>query len=267
MSRKIVFFDIDGTILNENKEILDSTREAIRQLQQQGIYTAIATGRTPVHFEEIRQELNIQSYVALNGQYAVFEGEVIYDNPIDKEQLELLRSAMKGSDHAFVYVNHEHIRSSIQDHDYIYQAFKCLKYDYPETDNLFHRHSPVYQGVLLCDETARTAYIDKFPQFTFLSWHTYAADVLPFGASKAVGIQKMIEFGDFDLGHSYAFGDGNNDVEMLSYVGTGVAMGNAVPETKESADLITTSCEDDGIWNGLVELGLLQSDAVSSGSR
>jgi hydroxymethylpyrimidine pyrophosphatase-like HAD family hydrolase len=61
----------------------------------------------------------------------------------------------------------------------------------------------------------------------------------------------------FELQDVYAFGDGLNDIEMLKAVGTGVAMGNGVPEAKEVADYITTDVSEDGIWNGLKKLNLI----------
>lgn len=87
MEKKIVFFDLDGTVLNEDKQILESTKTAIRLLQDKGVYTAIATGRVPLMFDWILEELNIDSYVSTNGQYVVFEGKEIYSNPLDPEML------------------------------------------------------------------------------------------------------------------------------------------------------------------------------------
>ncbi|WP_018757992.1 Cof-type HAD-IIB family hydrolase [Paenibacillus terrigena] len=257
MGRPIVFFDIDGTLLNENKEILASTRIAIHELQQQGIYTAIATGRTPILFEEIRQSLGIDSYVALNGQYVVFEGQVIYDNPIPQEELINLQIEMQRNNHPYAHVSHDDFKSSVANHPYIRDSFGDTKIVYPEVDPTFHLRAPIYQAIVFCEEDERSHYIDRFPHFTFLPWHTYALDILPKGCSKAIGITKMLEYGDFELADSYAFGDNNNDLEMLSLVGTGVAMGNALPETKAVADMITTSCNEDGIYHGLVKLGLI----------
>lgn len=258
MGRKIVFFDIDGTLVNHNKEILESTKKAIRELQKQGIYTAIATGRTPILFEEIRNELNIESYVALNGQYAVFEGQVIYNNPIPPSDLAQICAAMKQNGDAFVFISHEDFKCSELNNAFIQESFSRTKIPYPQVDDRFFEHSPVYQAIVFCEDEQRQQYIEQYPHFTFLPWHSYAADFLPAGSSKAIGIAKMLEYGNFEHGDSYAFGDNNNDLEMLTLVGTGVAMGNAIPETKAAADHITTSCEDDGIYNGLVDLGLIQ---------
>src|SRR5690625_363921 len=90
MDKKIIFFDIDGTLVNEEKQIPTSTKESINQLQQAGAHVAIATGRPPFMFKDIRDELGINTYVSFNGQYVVLDGQVIYENPIQMEKIKQL---------------------------------------------------------------------------------------------------------------------------------------------------------------------------------
>ncbi|MER2090901.1 MAG: HAD-IIB family hydrolase, partial [Sporosarcina sp.] len=82
-------------------------------------------------------------------------------------------------------------------------------------------------------------------------------DVLPLGGSKAKGIEKFIEKKGFRKEHVYAFGDNLNDIEMLQYVGHGVAMGNAPEIVKNAARYITKDVSEDGIAHGLEMVGLL----------
>jgi Cof subfamily protein (haloacid dehalogenase superfamily) len=258
MEKKIVFFDLDGTILNEEKIILESTKRAVHLLQEKGIYTVISTGRVPQMFYWILEELNIDSYVCINGQYVVFEGKEIYSNPMDPEMLHDITSLAKSNGHAVAYCNHQHVMASEGDHGFISSSFNRLKMDYPSVDPEFYQHSPVYQGHLYCKTLDEQTYVKRYPEYNFVRWDNYAADFLPKGCSKAIGIQKVLETTGIKVENSYAFGDGLNDLEMLSTVGTGIAMGNAVPEAKAVADFVTTSCSKDGIFNGLVSLGLLQ---------
>lgn len=71
MKQPMVFFDIDGTLLNEDKVIPDSTKKAVRLLQEKGVHTVISTGRVPKMFYWIQKELNISSFISMNGQYVV----------------------------------------------------------------------------------------------------------------------------------------------------------------------------------------------------
>jgi hydroxymethylpyrimidine pyrophosphatase-like HAD family hydrolase len=77
------------------------------------------------------------------------------------------------------------------------------------------------------------------------------------GVHKASGIEAALAHLGIDRADSVAFGDGFNDLEMLAYVGVGVAMGGAPPEVVAAADRVTGAPEDDGIHNGFVQLGLI----------
>lgn len=90
MSKQIVFFDIDNTLLNSKKELPRSTREAIQQLKKNDIEVAFATGRPPFMFNELRKELNIENYISYSGQYVVMNDEVIYKNTIDEDEVSRL---------------------------------------------------------------------------------------------------------------------------------------------------------------------------------
>jgi hydroxymethylpyrimidine pyrophosphatase-like HAD family hydrolase len=81
--------------------------------------------------------------------------------------------------------------------------------------------------------------------------------VLPSGGSKAEGIKQLIQLLHIDLEDTIAFGDYLNDLEMLAYVGHGVAMGNAPEIVKQAARHITRDVGQDGIKYGLRLLGLL----------
>ena len=262
MKKPIVFFDIDGTLLNDEKKIPDSTKKAVRLLQERGIHTAIATGRVPNMFYWIQKELNIDSYVAMNGQYVVFEGKEIYSNPINPEMLESLTKLTANNDHALAYCSHLDYKVSKSNHPFIEAGFDSLMMPYPEVDEEYYKHLPIYQGHLYCSRKDAQMYFDQFPEFSFVKWDDNAYDILPRGASKAVGISKMLGILEINKENSFAFGDGLNDLEMLTMVGTGVAMGNAVPEAKAAANVITTSSSNDGILNGLIQVGLLDKDLV-----
>ncbi|MEK5037009.1 Cof-type HAD-IIB family hydrolase [Sporosarcina sp. FSL K6-3457] len=260
MEKKVVFFDLDGTLLNENKVVLESSKKAIRALQDKGIYTAISTGRSPLMFDWLLEELNISSYVSMNGQHVIFEGEEIYANPMDPDMIHDLSTIAQRNGDGLAYSNHQMIKVNAEMHPFIYPSYEGLRLDYPLVEMDFYKHSPVYQVQLYCERKDTQMYIQRYADYTFIDWGDYGSDVLPKGSSKAVGVQKMLEKLGVQKENSYAFGDGTNDFEMLAFVGTGIAMENAVPELKAQADFVTTSCSEDGILNGLVSVGLLESN-------
>ncbi|RSD28183.1 Cof-type HAD-IIB family hydrolase [Mesobacillus subterraneus] len=254
---KIVFFDIDGTLLDHDKNLPASAKEAIGLLKENGVFVAIATGRAPFMFESLRKELDIDSFVSFNGQYVVFEGEAIYKNPLNGEKIENLYLKAEEKGHPVVFMNHRTMKSSVKHHEYIEMSLGGLKFAHPEHDHTFYVDRDLYQTLLFCEEGAEGYYLEAFPEFKLIRWHPYSVDILPAGGSKAEGIKKMIERLGFKTEDVYAFGDGLNDLEMLETVGTGVAMGNAVPELKELANMVTKDVDDNGIWHGLKKLNLI----------
>jgi Cof subfamily protein (haloacid dehalogenase superfamily) len=255
--KKIVFFDIDGTLLDHEKNLPESTKKAINLLKKNDVFVAIATGRAPFMFESLRNELEIDSYVSFNGQFVVFENEVIYENPLNESELNNFFQAAKTNNHPLVFMNERTMKASVKHHPFIEKSLGSLNFPHPENDDTFYINRKMYQSLLFCENHNEKLYFSDYPHFDFIRWHPYSVDVLPKGGSKAEGIKKMIERLGFELKDVYAFGDGLNDLEMLKAVGTGVSMGNGVPEAKELADFITSDVSEDGIWNGLKELQLI----------
>ncbi len=256
--KKIVFFDIDGTLLDHDKNLPDSTKEAIQLLQQNGTYVAIATGRAPFMYESLREELNIDSYVSFNGQYVVFEGDVIYTNSLNQKQLNEILEDTEDKDHAVVHLNHETMKANRKDHAFISEAMGSLKFPHPLYDPSFYETRDIYQSLLFCEKHDEDYYQEKYGEyFTFIRWHQYSMDILPKGGSKAEGIRSMVEKLGFEMKDVYAFGDGLNDFEMIKTVGTGVVMGNAVEALKKHANFVTKNVDEDGIFHGLKHLKLI----------
>lgn len=255
--KKIVFFDIDGTLLDHDKNLPQSTKKALAQLKENGVFVAIATGRAPFMFEDLRKELDIDSYVSFNGQYVVFENEVIYENPLDDQEIKRLYMNSKNNRHPLIFMNEKTMKSSVDHHRFIDESMGSIKFTHPEKDESFFLSNRIHQTLLFCEKSDEHLYTSDFSKFHFVRWHPYSVDVLPSGGSKAEGIKKMIERIGFQIQDVYAFGDGLNDIEMLRAVGTGVAMGNAVDEAKAEANLVTRDVSEEGIWYGLKELNLI----------
>ncbi|MEK3734777.1 Cof-type HAD-IIB family hydrolase [Paenibacillus sp. FSL M8-0334] len=258
MTKRMIFFDIDGTLLDHDKQIPPSTRDSIRRLQEAGHDVAIATGRAPSGFEDVRRELNIDTYVSLNGQYVVYKGKPVYQNPISLDQLQKLTELAASHDHPLIYAGSEQMRMSVPQHVHIDSTWGELKMTIPAYDPEYYLNEPIYQVVLFCTEEEEEMYIRQFQdQIDFVRWGDVGTDALPSGGSKAEGIKRLITALGVQAEDVVAFGDYLNDVEMLGYVGHGVAMGNAPDIVKKAARYVTRAVDEDGIQHGLQMLGLL----------
>jgi Cof subfamily protein (haloacid dehalogenase superfamily) len=256
--KSIIFFDIDGTLLNHDKKMPHSTKEAIFKLKEAGHIVAIATGRAPFMFEDLREELDIHTFVSYNGQYVVLNGEVLDTNPLNIPALEKLTEVALQNNHPVVFMDHEDMKANVPEHDFVVEGIKSLKISrFPEHDPHYYKGRDLYQTLLFCKEGEEQQYKQAFHDFDIIRWHPVAVDILPKGGSKAKGIEKIVQKLGISEDYQYAFGDGLNDIEMLSTVKNSVAMGNAEDQVKEVAKYVTKSVEDDGIMHGLKLVGLL----------
>lgn len=255
--KKAVFFDIDGTLLDSDKRLPEKTKKAIKLLQESGVFVAIATGRGPFMFEELREELGISSFVCFNGQYVVLDGKKVYSQPFPEGELKKLIDFSKEKKHPSVFLDEYTMKANVEYHPYIEESLASLKCPHPDKDENYFMNSRIYQSLLFCEDGEEEDYVKLFDQFRFIRWHEFSVDVLPGGGSKAAGIKKVADLIGIPMENIYAFGDGLNDIEMLQAVGVGVAMGNAHPEVKKHAEYITKDVSEDGIWEGLKDLGLI----------
>ncbi|MGO4889306.1 Cof-type HAD-IIB family hydrolase [Anaerobacillus sp. MEB173] len=258
MDKHIIFFDLDGTLLNENKIVPRTAKNAIQSLQEQGHEVAIATGRAPFMFDDVCKELNIDTYVSYNGQYVVLKGEVIYTNPLNKDALDLLTNLAVSNNHPVVYMDHEDMKANVPEHEYITESIRTLKIkQFPTHDPAYCENRDLYQALLFCKDGEEKPYSEVFQQFDFIRWHPLSVDILPSGGSKAEGIDKIIEVLNIPKGNQVAFGDSLNDLEMLKAIEKSVAMGDGHELAKKAAKYETKSAGEDGILYGLKMLGLL----------
>jgi Cof subfamily protein (haloacid dehalogenase superfamily) len=258
MTVKTIFFDIDGTIYDEHMQVPQTTREAIAELKRLGHNVAIATGRAPYMFEDLRKELGIDSYVSLNGQYVVYKGEPIYRNPIDMDSLKSLTLFAEKQDHPIAYMDPSGMTVNVASHVDIETSIGSLKLALPRHDPEYFLNHDIFQAMIFCPvEQEELTYINEFPDLNFIRWHPVCMDVLPKNGSKANGIAQMLDILGVNKSDVYAFGDGLNDIEMLEFVGHGIAMGNARDAVKAAANYVTRNVDDNGIIEGLRMVGLL----------
>jgi len=258
LSYNIVFFDIDGTLLNLDHQIPADTKEAIAQLKRQGVHVAIATGRSPYHLKPVADELGIDTYVSFNGSYVVADGEVVFSRSLPREALGALEDLARQRAHPMVFLGAENCYANQENHAHVLASFAHLRLGAPECRPGYWRESEVYQAFLYCTQEEEEHYLTQFTDVSYVRWHPFVMDVLPKGGSKADGIEALLRYYGIPASQAVAFGDGLNDKEMLAFVGMGVAMGNAHQDLLPYADLMTRHVNEGGIRHGLQAIGLLE---------
>lgn len=274
--KKIVFFDVDGTLVTRNNHIPKSTKNAIKALKKNGIIPVIATGRAPVLVREIVEMLDIDTFIAMNGQYIVHEGNVLYQNPIDLNLVDqMVDFAVDRKDGIILSTADEIIANSaisLVNRGYLYMFLKGLIGIIPDRikvrmwnrmmskapEKEAYANKEIFMMNINANQEQQVAYEEAFGDvLSFTRANEMSMDIISKGTSKASGIEKLASELGVSIKNTYAFGDGLNDLEMLQRVGTGVAMANGFEELKIAADMVTDSVFSDGISKGLQKLGLI----------
>ena len=261
MDKKFIFFDIDGTLLDDNKEVLDSTRETLKSLSAAGHDLAIATGRNALMAAEVIKDLAFNHYIVCNGAEAFYNHETAYKNPLDQGALHRLIERADAESHPLVYETaHEIFRRSKEVNPRVANGMKYVGHEIPAYDDTerFHVDHELIQLLLFIDDEDSELYRQaEFPEFRFVRWYEEAVDVLPATGSKYETIKILAEQKGYDHEDIITVGDGNNDFEMIKKSGYGIAMANGEPHVREVADLVTNTNNDNGIYKAFKRLDLI----------
>ena len=258
MRKKYIFVDFDGTIMNhETNSIPESTKEAIKLLQNNGHEIILNTGRGPSLFCGIEKELNIDSYVALNGRYVVHKGNLIYNKAIDKDVVkELVNLAYSNKiDVAFSSLTEYVLNSKFTNMSNKFSDVFHL--EYPGIKHNYHLNNDIYQINIFYNKSDYKKFEVLFPTLHFNLSNAYGLDVNEKGGLKEIGIQVFEEKLGIDILDTIAIGDGHNDISMIEYVNIGISMGNGVKELKDAADLVTDDIGENGFFNVFKKLNLI----------
>jgi Cof subfamily protein (haloacid dehalogenase superfamily) len=257
MDCKMVFFDVDGTLTShEDGRIPEDTRAAIRALQRNGIKVGAATGRPLSMCRELSQ-LGIDTVITANGGYAKHKDEVIHKLPMKLDYLRDVFEFAQMQNHGLSFYTEDFCMNGVQDAE-ILRALKETLFlsEYPAVNPLIYTEE-VYLMCLYGTDDMASTYIEKFPHLSFRRWHPYVLSVLQEEVSKSVAILKVIRHLGIAASEVVAFGDGENDIDMLDMAGLGIAMGNAGDRLKQSADFVTRSSSEGGIEYALKKYGII----------
>lgn len=253
---KAVFLDVDGTLLSHRiKDVPGSARQALAQLSETGVERVVASGR---HLMEIKtlpvRDISFDAYITLNGQLCYdAQDNVFYENPLgDTEEILAL---FNSKTIPIMLIEKQEMYINFINDDVV-QACKAVSTPLPIQRE--YTGSTIYQAIFFISQEQLEKIAERLKNVEITRWNDHAVDVVAKGGSKVAGIREYLARKGYTRDECAAFGDGENDREMLDYVGQGIAMGNASDLVKRAADYTTTDIDQDGVRNGLRYLGLIE---------
>ncbi|RHW43189.1 HAD family phosphatase [Neobacillus notoginsengisoli] len=256
--KHLIALDLDGTLLTDDKVISEKTKGVLMKAKEQGHVVMISTGRPYRSSEPYYHELKLETpIVNFNGAFVHHPMDSnwgVYHSPLDikvaKDIVEACRS----------FTLHNIIAEIMDDVYFHYHDEKLL--------DIFSFGNPKITSGDLADylqdsPTAMLIHTDEEHVKTIRGhlsdvhaevidhrrwadpWHVI--EIVRSGIHKAVGVKRVADYYGIPTERIIAFGDEDNDLEMIEYAGRGVAMGNAISQLKSLANDITLTNEEDGI--------------------
>ena len=255
---KAIFFDIDGTLVSHTKrDIPEGVLTALDELRAKGILLFIASGRHISEFPALPlHDYPFDGYVTETGQIC-YNGafETIYEQPFTDEDTESLVRMFNEREIPIVLLNDRSLYINFVN-EYVVRTQNAINTPIPPIDSY---HGEKLYGATVFGESAT---IDRVEERLTASratrWNRFAADIVLSAAGKKNGIRKVLEYYGISRDEIMAFGDADNDLDMIEFAGTGVVMGNGTDRMKEIADYVTTSVDEDGVVEALRHFGLIE---------
>lgn len=266
MDIKLLVLDVDGTLLNSNREMSERTIKILKKVQQNGVRIALATGRPTYgvlpYAKAIDLDFNDGYIISYNGAKVLeaSTGKIIFERAIDPQMIPYLekQALRSGCDLAYyekdevvaTNTNNPHLVDEAQMNNMSLRHVSSLS---ESTEKLGEdKQSWPTEVILVNDDEQVLLGIEEYLQrhlngvMDTIHSNPYYLEVVGYQVGKSHAMSALVQKLGISMKEVMAFGDGHADINMLQMAGTGIAMGNAPEEVKRCADYTTLSNDEDG---------------------
>lgn len=282
--RKIIFLDVDGTLVDYHNRIPESAIRAIRQARENGHLVYVCTGRSRAEMQPELWEIGLDGMIGGNGSYVEHQGKIVMHQLLSEEDSRAIVDWLHERGLEFYLESNnglfasENFRERARETLRIYSMNKGKTAGEVATQEVEDvMHGMIFDGQLYRNDLNKVSFVldsyqdhldskQAFPQLVANTWGGRGESAL-FGdlgvkdIDKAHAISVLLDHLGASQADSIAFGDAKIDISMLDYCAVGVAMGNGGAEILAMADMITDDVEEDGLYNAFEKLGLLASSS------
>ncbi len=259
--KKLFVSDVDGTLVSEEQPHLSQElKDAIKLTIDNGDQFVLCSGRPTPNLIDLSQELyhddiRVEYVAGFNGVeiYDLIKQEMIVDNSLKSEEVAKILNACKQLSLDFLYFDESFIRTNMPDNYWTIRETKF--YGHPSTTEIIPCRS---QKVLLVVEEEKNYQLQSelnamLPEFDIFESAPHFIEIVKKGINKSSVIRQLKEIENVDHQHTFGFGDSGNDVELLQYANTGVAVANGNEKAKAAANIIIGHVDDYAVAKFITE--------------
>lgn len=275
---KIIFMDIDGTLLNYENKLPESAKEAIQQARKNGHKVYVCTGRSKAEVYDYIWDIGLDGMIGGNGSYVEHHNHIVMHQLITREECKHIVDWCHSRGLEFYLESNEGLFASENFEEKCDPVIKvyCARKGKEDADKQTTKTifpEMIYGGNLDRDDVNKVSFIlnsyqdhiDSIEEFPTLKPGTWggAGEVALFGdlgvkdITKAHAIDVLLEYLGANKEDTFAFGDAKVDIPMLEYCEIGVAVDSGGDDIKAMADYVTDAVDDDGIYNAFKHFGLI----------
>lgn len=256
---KIIALDMDGTLLNNNKEVTSKTREALQKAREKGVKVVLASGR-PI--DGLRRYLDELELVRDNEYVLSYNGCLVQEV---KSQKIIHEVGLKGDDLHYMYKISKELGVNIHafspkrglitpksskytEVEANINGIEITEIDFLEVD----KDENIVKIMLIDEPEILDEAISKLPKEAYEKYNIvkstpFFLEIINKEGNKGVGLKALSDYLNITKEEVIAVGDAGNDLDMIEYAGLGVAMENAIEEVKSISQFITKNNNEDGI--------------------
>lgn len=274
----LVAIDVDGTLINSENHLTETTRAAVREVLAKNIGVTLASGRARMTMVPFLTELGITlPFISSGGAHIIdpVSNKTLYYSAVPTKTLSVIVEHARAAQAPIIFQESDRIfyEGSQEILHYLSETYKIditvadeFKANFIQVDDILKVHSEPIK-VYMCQAPAIVQDVEaKLKQYHLPIYMTYSAppylEITSASASKGEAIQRLAAHLNIPLERILAIGDSRNDLSMFEVVGKRIAMGNAVPEIKAIADLIAPTNDEDGVAWALRTIVLQEVNAL-----
>lgn len=261
--RRILFFDIDGTLVDDRtQKVPESAIEGMLKAQENGSLLFVNTGRCKSFIPGCLSEIPFDGYTYACGAHIEYKEKVLFEAFVADKDIRLIRDAMKatGLQGIFQGPRYCYFDPDIVPYDNLARFMKMYDRDYhTERRNMYEEDMEINKLVTFRDDSC------DYEKFLSLTQDKYQlidngggfTEILPLPYTKASCMDYLLDYFRISRDECYVFGDSPNDLPMMLNTKNSICLGNGYDSVKEISGYVTTDIDDDGIYNALVHYGII----------